>query len=128
MTCNHSNIKEVLTPNFVHYARLECIDCGKFLGWKQNPKSEGIRNKTSKHKIQDILTHKKFNRPFCFFCGRTKKMLGKKETLTIDHIVPIRDEGQNDIVNLQILCSACHKLRHWTELYTNKHLRGEDNA
>jgi len=127
MTCPHKNIKLILRPDTPHYAERRCKDCNKFMGWESSPNPEGIRKQTTQHTIQKIMTHKKYtNPPFCFFCGRTKKQLGLNETLTIDHIIPIRDNGENDITNLQILCSACHKLRHWTELYTNIHFKKEE--
>jgi len=128
MECAHINKKLILRPDTPHYAEIRCTDCNKFLGWQPAPNPEGIRKESTKYDLQKIMQHKKYSQdPFCFFCGRTKEQLGQNETLTIDHIVPIRDNGENDVVNLQILCSACHKLRHWTELYMNKHYLTEES-
>ena len=41
----------------------------------------------------------------CLCCGAT-------EDLTIDHIVPIKDDGINDEDNFQTLCNRCNKLKH----------------
>lgn len=129
MTCEHKYLKYIPRPDTPHYAEIRCADCNKFMGWQPAPNPEGIRKESTKHDIERIMQFKKYNcEPFCFFCGRIKQQLGQNETLTIDHIVPIRDKGENDLVNLQILCSACHKLRHWAELYLNKHLGGNTNG
>ena len=40
----------------------------------------------------------------CAICGTT-------ENLTIDHIVPVKDGGINDISNIQILCGRCNTLK-----------------
>jgi len=113
----------VETPELVHYGKVVCSKCGRFIKWVTSPQKEGLRNITSKFSIMDVMKHKGFNgEPFCFFCGRVKAQLGYNETLTLDHIIPLRENGEDTIENLQILCSACHKLRHWAELYTNKHL------
>jgi 5-methylcytosine-specific restriction endonuclease McrA len=37
----------------------------------------------------------------CVQCGRT-------EYLTIDHIIPRRFGGSNDVANLQTLCTTCN--------------------
>jgi len=108
------------TPNKVHYARLDCENCG-FLGWLSNPEKKG-RNKTSKIKIQDVVKHHNFDKTFCFFCLRDKNKLGKRETFELDHIKELSKGGIDEIENLQILCTACHKLKNWSRLYMNWHI------
>jgi 5-methylcytosine-specific restriction endonuclease McrA len=127
--CAHQEIKLILRPDTPHYAEKRCGQCNKFLGWQGAPNPEGLRKQSSKYTLQQIMQHKYYNEePFCFFCGRIKNQLGKNETLTIDHIIPIREDGQGDTLsNLQILCDPCHKLRHWAELYMNKHFVKEDS-
>jgi len=110
------------TQSSVHYGRLDCPKCRKFIRWVKNPKKEKVRSRTSKYKIKDIVEYHKFEEAFCFFCLRTKEQLGEKETLTIDHIKELNEGGTNGIENLQILCSACHKLKNWCRLYVNWHL------
>jgi len=110
------------TPNSVHYGRLDCPNCG-FVKWVKNPMKEERRTSTSKYKLKKVMEFHGFSEPFCFFCLRKKEELGEKETLTIDHILELRDNGKNNIENLQILCSACHKLKNWLRLYLNKHLK-----
>ncbi len=111
----------ILTPESVHYAK-EIDDKGNFVKWVPAPNPEGVRKQSTKYGKTQIIKFHNFEKYFCFFCGRTQEKLGYNETLTIDHIDPIRESNRDELENLQILCSACHKLRHWAELYTNKHL------
>ncbi len=113
------------TPHSVHYGRLDCPTCRKFIKWVRNPEKEDKRFSTSKHKLKKITEFLKLQEPMCFFCLRTKEELGEKETLTVDHILELRDGGKDTIENLQILCSACHKLKNWLRLYLNKHLKND---
>jgi hypothetical protein len=122
MECSHLNKKYTPRPDTPHHASIHCADCGKFLGWQPAPNPEGIRKQSSKYNVEDVMRHKNYLvKPFCFFCGRTKERLGFSETLTVDHIIPVREEGLDVLTNLNVLCTACHKLRHWAELYLNKH-------
>ncbi len=113
--------KIILTPESIHYAK-EVDYNGNFVKWVSAPNPEGARKQSTKHSKEQIVNFHNFKKKFCFFCGRTQKKLGYNEALTIDHIDPMRESKRDDLKNLQILCSACHKLRHWAELYTNRHL------
>lgn len=122
MSCEHQNTEIIDTPHLTHHAKEECIDCGQWLRWVKSPEKEGKRTFTSKYKIKDILTFHKKDKEFCFFCLRTRKQLGEKETLTIDHIEELNDNGTDELENLQILCTSCHKMKNWMRLYVNWHL------
>lgn len=125
--CTHQNILLIPRHDTPHYAEKRCANCNKFMGWQSAPNPEGIRKQSTKYDLQSIMKHKKYEQdPFCFFCRRTEEQLGKNETLTIDHIVPVREKGLDELTNLQILCDPCHKLRHWAELYMNKHYLKEE--
>jgi len=81
------------------------------------------RSKTSSHNIDSIMKHHNYlTKPFCFFCLKNEQQLGICETLTRDHIQELDKGGLDNIDNLQILCTACHKLKNWARLYTNWHL------
>lgn len=125
-TCN-SLLILTKTENTVHYGMLDCPCCRKFIKWFKNPESkEKNRDETSKYSIEDIIKHRKMEYPLCFFCLRKQDQLGIHETLTRDHIIEI-DKGGDDILdNLQILCSACHKLKNWARLYLNWHFKDGD--
>ena len=111
------------TPNLTHYARLDCPEHG-FIKWISNPENIRRRTQTSKFSIRGVMFFHKFKgKPFCFFCLRKRNQLGIKETLTIDHIQELNEKGKDVLENLQILCTACHKLKNWARLYVNWHLK-----
>jgi len=124
-TCG-GNLLFSLTPTLTHYGRLDCYHCNKWIKWIKNPETpERTRNKTSVLDIQTVLKHHNFNGEFCFFCLRKREQLGIKETLTLDHVQELSKGGKDEIENLQVLCSACHKLKNWSRLYLNWHLNRE---
>jgi ssDNA-binding Zn-finger/Zn-ribbon topoisomerase 1 len=129
-TCG-SELTLILTPNNIHYGRLDCKKCG-FVGWARNP--ENPRNKgTNLLRVGNNLTVEGiqkfhgYDEPFCFLCLRKRNELGIRETLTADHILELRgtekDEDRDNVSNGQILCSACHKLKLWLTTYLNEHLK-----
>jgi len=112
-----------LTPDLTHYARLDCVRCNKFIKWLKSPENADKRTSTSKYSIRKILSFHNMEKEICFFCPRNKEQLGECETMTIDHINELSDGGVDELGNLQILCSACHKMKNWMRLYVNKHLK-----
>lgn len=135
-TCG-SKLILTLTPNNIHYGRLDCPKCG-FAGWARNPESPRnkgtnllrVGNNLTVEGIQNFHGYKK---PFCFFCLRRRNELGVRETLTADHILELREtkgDDRDNVSNGQILCSACHKLKLWVTTYLNEHLKkkGEENG
>ncbi len=122
-SCGSSNLELIETPNSIHYAKIMCRDCGLWNKFIKNPNSQRIRTKTSKYKIDQVLKFYNKKEAFCFFCLRKKEELGEFETITIDHIEELNKGGKDELQNLQILCSACHKLKNWTRLYMNWHLK-----
>lgn len=116
--CDGTNLITILRPDTPHFAEIRCDDCGKFLKWLSNPnKNNTIRNKSSKYKLESLIPN-----DFCWFCTRTKEQLGIREGLTIDHKKPIEEGGIDEISNLMVLCTACHKLKNWYWIYIKKHL------
>ena len=118
--CGSKTTDTILMPNSVHYAKIVCTVCRKFVKWKKAPDNENKR--TGCPSVSIVANFHGFKKEFCFFCGRTKEQLGWNETLTVDHIKKIEEGGADNKQNMQILCSACHKLKHWADLYTRKHL------
>lgn len=120
--CGNPTLQFKETPETIHYGRIDCTNCGRWIKWVMNPKFKGQRRQTSKYDIKEIMDFHKYARePFCFFCLRTQKQLGEHETLTRDHIQELDKGGQDILQNLQILCFACHKLKNWSRLYLNWH-------
>lgn len=121
------NIKFYETPNLSHYGKLACEKCGKWLKWVRHPEKEEIkRPKTSNFEFKDVMKYHNQDELFCFFCLRNNDDLGYKEVMTLDHIQEIDKGGSDSVENLQILCSACHKLKNWARLYMNWHYRGKE--
>ena len=123
-SCGNDKLKFTLTPKLVHYGRQDCQHCGKFCSWVRNPElPENNRgNKKTPRQVCDF--HQIEGEEICFFCLRIKEQLGIKETLTVDHIQELSKGGTDTIENMQVLCSACHKLKDWMKLYNNWHMNG----
>ena len=126
--CNSENTKIVLTNNSVHYAKEVCCNCRKWIGWIKNPESTRTKNPNRKMKLnpKKVCDFHNFKTIHCFFCQRGREQLGNNETLTVDHIEELDKGGEDKIENMQVLCTACHKLKNWARLYTNWHFM-EDN-
>lgn len=126
--CKSENIKFSETLKSVHYGRNDCLDCGRWMNWVKNP--ESIRTKSPNRKmklsVEKVCKFHNFKTIHCFFCQREKEQLGWNETLTVDHIEELDKDGQDEIENQQVLCSACHKLKNWARLYMNWHLNGSE--
>lgn len=124
--CNSTNLKFTETPSLIHYGRMDCSHCNKFCYWVRDPTlKENLR--TNKKNVKEVCEfHGIKEKEICFFCLRMKNELGDKETLTIDHIQEIKKDGGDDaLYNMQVLCSACHKLKNWCRLYMNWHFKKE---
>lgn len=123
--CHSKNIRFIKTPKSVHYARKDCEDCGRFLEWVRSPNNIDRNKRGNKKSVSQVCVHHNLDQEFCFFCLRKRDRLGWSETLTIDHIQEIDKGGKDEIENMQVLCSACHKLKNWARLYVNWHLNDE---
>jgi 5-methylcytosine-specific restriction endonuclease McrA len=123
--CKLNYIKEQLveTPETIHYGKNVCPGCKAFVSWAKNPNNEGKRTRTSTVNLNSVRLFHKQKEPRCFFCLRIKDELGAHETLTLDHIEELDKGGEDRVENLQILCTACHKLKNWARLYMNWHFK-----
>lgn len=130
MKCRNcgGELKLTITNNSIHYGRNDCEKCG-FVGWARNPKSSRLGSlRIGKKTVKQVCGFHNIVEEFCFFCLRKRNELGSKETLTIDHIQELDKGGKDEIENMQVLCSACHKLKNWARLYMNWHLKKEDDT
>jgi len=124
--CGSENLKFERTPTTIHFGKLVCGHCNTFSHWAKNPESPRANTlRVNQKSIREIMAFHGQEKEFCFFCQRKRKELGDKETLTIDHIEELNHGGKDQIDNMQILCSACHKLKNWCRLYMNWHLKKE---
>jgi 5-methylcytosine-specific restriction endonuclease McrA len=129
-----TELKTTLVHHSPHYARLDCPIHG-WIMWIRNPLSPKNRTtqalRIGKKEVSQVLKFHKMDKEICFLCLRTKEQLGECEALTIDHIIELGEGGKDIIENMQVLCSACHKLKNWVRLYLNWHLNekeGEDDT
>ena len=121
-TCGNEGIFTICGPNTIHYGRIDCPLCRKWICFVPKPGTEEIRKETSSFTISGVVYSHKMQKEFCFFCLRDKDQLGTNEVLTLDHIQELSKGGKDELENLQILCTACHKLKNWARLYMNWHL------
>lgn len=123
--CGSENVVFRETPESVHYGRLDCKDCGRWIEWVKNPDSQRTKNPLRKVKLETkkVCDFHGFKTEHCFFCQRTKDELGWNETLEVDHIEELDKGGKDELQNMQVLCSACHKLKNWSRLYMNWHFK-----
>jgi hypothetical protein len=69
-----------------------------------------------KPEIYDLLLEREASFPHCVACGSL-------EDLTVDHIVPRRDGGKDELGNLQIMCRECNSRKgvrndiHWSQTF-----------
>lgn len=125
--CGGKEFKEIERPDTQHKIELRCVSCGKFWGWKGlNNKNQ--RKNSSRYSLRDVVEYHNLPFPFCFFCLRKEDELPPSQTLTRDHILELNLGGKDDLSNIQILCTACHKLKNWARLYHNFHWRGVMDA
>lgn len=120
-----NNCECIITPEFVHYGKLVCKKCNRFVRWVGNPEQKRHASSTSDKKLEQVLRYHNIKDEICFLCLRNKKQLGLNETLTLDHIQELSKGGEDSIYNMQVLCSACHKLKNWARLYLNWHIKKE---
>jgi hypothetical protein len=120
-TCRHCKTNAdhpvTLTPEKIHYGRVDCGTCGRLLRWLPKPDGE-----PSKYKRQ--AAHRNlvadYGRGFCELCLRKVGELPPRQTLEAQHVIEYQDEGSNKRENIWILCTACHKLVHWMRIYHGK--------
>ncbi len=121
-SCGNDKLRFEETPHFIHYGKMICKHCQGFCYWVKDPNTK-VTNRGNKKKPSDVCEfHQIKNKEICFFCLRKKSQLGKSETLTVDHIQELNKGGEDIVENMQVLCSACHKLKNWARLYMHWHL------
>jgi len=119
--CPRCNIevvpKEILYESGPHYAKAVCPECDCYLYMIAKPKNKEKLEK----RPNGCPSPDKLEIDFCQVCLRHKEKLGKGylETHHIDD-----DPTNNDRLNLQVVCIACHKWIHWTRTYLKNHMEG----
>lgn len=118
--CGNDRLIFKLRPDTPHYGEMRCSHCNRFCYWAKDPENEG-RRRNKKETVEKVCKFHNMKENICFLCLRREEQLGKNENLTIDHIIELNKSGEDIIQNMQVLCSACHKLKNWLRLYCNWH-------
>ena len=96
----------------IHYAKVVCCGCSRFLAWLPKPDTEQSRRPAAH---RDLV--QKYSRGLCEMCGAKKENLPKGQTLEAQHVAEYQHGGGNDRTNIWIVCTGCHKLIHWARTY-----------
>lgn len=94
----------------VHYGKIVCKECGRFLRWVPKPDS------STRRRVKQEAGHWYFEQrgiDFCEACLRPRAALPKGITLTVHHIVEVAGgDGPDQQDNWLLLCSTCHQVIH----------------
>jgi hypothetical protein len=89
MSCSHPKTKLTLTPHLIHYGRLDCQDCGRFVGWQKNPATI-LREKETAKKVVFLrdanLPLSEWERGFVADIDQSNGKFSPKQLATIDRL------------------------------------------
>ncbi len=105
----------------IHYAKVVCCGCSRFLAWLPKPDTEQSRRPAAHCDLA-----KKYSRGFCEMCETRNEDLPKGRTLEGHHVVEYHDGGDGSRENTWVICTACHSQVHWLRTYSKR--TGGDNA
>ena len=99
------------TPNTQHWGEIRCPEHGH--RWVPKP----AEAKKPKRKINSALIHELPSdmQHFCWGCLRDKSLLQSLRpslSLQVHHIIPVEQDGNDDVKNLMLLCAECHAEVH----------------
>lgn len=110
--CGSDRAKRIYGPHpGGHYAKIECLDCQRFLKWEGKPE-----NKPNKRKNQAKLLDR-YSKGFCEICLRPVEHIPFPQVLEAHHIIQVEDGGGDERENIQIVCTPCHKWIHHQRTY-----------
>lgn len=105
----YSGNEFVATPALVHFGKLVCPKCLRFLAWV--PKQEGDKRKrTGTAKLARRLEDA--GKDYCEMCLRGRAELPPNATFVAHHVIEVQDGGSNEPSNLWHLCTICHEMVH----------------
>lgn len=111
-SCRESRAKRIIGNHpGGHYARIQCLNCDRFIKWEGKP-----GNKPSSRKNQKKLLDR-FSRGFCEICLRQSSEIPLPQVLEAHHIIPVECGGNDEAGNIQIVCTHCHKWIHQQRTY-----------
>lgn len=95
-----------------HYAKVICSKCDRFIKWQGKPEAKKAKRPAVQKKL--VSLHSK---GFCEICLRLEHQIPAPQTLEAHHIIPVENGGGNEAENIQVCCTACHRLIHWQRTY-----------
>lgn len=95
-----------------HYAKVTCTKCDRFIKWQGKPNSQKPRRPSVQKKL--VSLHSK---GYCEICLRAEEQIPLPQVLEAHHIWPVERGGGDEPGNVQICCTACHRLIHWQRTY-----------
>ena len=108
---------ETLCITGPHYAQARCPECDTFLYFVAKPKNE---EKLAK-RPNGCPSPEALEIDYCQICLRHRSKIGRGH-LSTHHVDD--DPTNNDRLNLQVVCIACHKWIHWSRTYLKNHMEG----
>lgn len=114
--CGSCNFKIVETPYEIHFGKVVCFDCDRFVRWYSKPGPGRSKRKIKRLKPQI---------DYCQICLRTKESLTENITLEEHHILPYEHypEYDNEKGNRLVVCTHCHDLIELMQKMLNPALR-----
>lgn len=103
----------------MHGHQVRCPSCS-WVWW--GGKLKIIKPKEEKRAFSTQWPPSRLGIDYCQLCLRPKNHLGTNETLHSHHLIRIEDGGPDEPKNILVVCTACHKLIDFIQLYFNKHL------
>ena len=85
----------------------------EYCNWSRNKRNRLLGRTFPKHTFGEWQQLKKRFNYTCNICGRKEP----KIKLTIDHIIPLSKEGNDEISNIQPLCRSCNSRKHNKIIY-----------
>ncbi len=104
----------------VHGYALSCPSCLKWWGW--GGLSKELKDGNGQRKDVSIWSAKRLGVDLCQCCLRPQEFLGDGGRLEVHHVKPVADGGTDDLANIWVVCTACHKEIHHRRTYLNSHL------
>lgn len=95
-----------------HYGKQICTNCDRFIKWASKPGDAKKKRPAASKKL--VRRHSK---GFCEICLKTESQIQLPWVLEAHHIIPVEKSGGDEAGNIQICCTACHRLIHWQRNY-----------
>src|SRR3972149_206543 len=110
--CGFGQTRLEILESGIHYAKEVCAKCGAYIKFVGKPDNL----KPHRHKSHTELVEQ-YSKGFCEICGILHNSVPNNEALEAHHVIEYQDGGPKERENIEIVCTACHKLIHWLRTY-----------